>query len=185
MFLAYSIPLYNLALRLQVHVSLPTRITISTRSLLSIAHIISKRVPLVPKRVFNEPLTKHRVTEAVRFKQNSGVVQKLAADDTGKHPHIVEKLCENNECETKKCPVLCDPLKETKTRGFLTHGPVTGKFSRFLADNDANGKPGNQYFTENHDKSKKANAQETQSYEKSKELKHDSKVTAYFKNYEN
>jgi hypothetical protein len=175
----------NNSSRPQVSLSYCKSYTIAKRFLLSRASLMPKGVSLVPKRLFQDPLTKSRVTEVIRIKQKSGAAKDLAIDETGKHPHTVEKICESKECEVKKCSILCESLKETKATGFLTHGPVAGKFSCFVADIDANGKPGCQYHTKNHDKSKKIDAQKTQQYENSKEIKHDTKVTAYLKKYEN
>lgn len=154
------------------------------RTLLSRASLLPKGVSLVPKRLFNEPFKQSHVTEVIRIKQKSGAVKDLAVDDIGKHPHTVENICESKECAARKCSTLCEPLKETKTTGFFTHSPVAGKFSCFVADVDANGKPESQYHTKNHDKSKKIDSQKAKHYETSKQFKHDTKATAYLRNYE-
>ena len=58
------------------------------RTLLSRASLMPKGVLVAPKRLFNEPLTKSRVTEVTRIKPKSGAVQQLAAGDQAQHKRV-------------------------------------------------------------------------------------------------
>lgn len=109
--------------------------------------------------------------ETYSFKKQSKVVQELAIDDTGKHPHLLQKICTKTTCDVTQCPTLCGNLNEVRTKGFFTHKPIAGKYCQFISDIDAQNKNDTQYFVKNNDKTKKISAPEAQAYEKNKEMK--------------
>lgn len=107
------------------------------------------------------------------------VVENLATDDSGKHSHALGQVCIKSDCETKKCPLLCDTVQRVYTKGFFTHKPIAGKFTRFVNDIDADQKQDIQYYVKNSDKTKTITGHQAISYYYNNEIKPDTKMNNY------
>lgn len=93
-----------------------------------------------------------------KIKKNSIAAQKLNTDDNNSHVKRLKNTCYTEHCEKRKCANLCGPLKKIEADGHFTHKPMTGKFSRFISEEDVNGNNDKQYYTKNSDKSKQIDA---------------------------
>lgn len=108
----------------------------------------------------------------------------MSADDNTKHCHKFTQTCDQHNCFEKKCDNLCDNLKTVYSDGFFTHGPVAGKFSKFVSPTDTHGKENSQYFTSNNDKTKQIDGNTFINFVKNKEIKSVPKFDAYSKQSE-
>lgn len=105
----------------------------------------------------------------------------LAADDTGIHTHAVKEVCEQTNCENKKCITLCNTLKRLDIKGHFTHRPVSGKFCRFISNKDAKNLDQAQYYIKNADKSKQVDAATAQNYYQNGDIKPNANMQNYLK----
>ena len=135
---------------------------------------------LAPK-ISQSFLLRHKTTSVVKLKKKTDAAKDLAADDTGKHPHLLENSCIKQDCEKKKCTQLCDTLQSSRCKGFFTHKPIAGKFCRFLSDVDSNNQQDTQYFVKNPDQAKTINVTKAQTYYQQQQIKNDSKMDTYLK----
>jgi hypothetical protein len=99
---------------------------------------------------------------AVKF---TGKAKKeLSNDNKRSHTHVNKEVCQNDDCTKKKCPNLCEPLKEVTLGGHNTHG-VVGRLQRDISETDALGKKASQYYVPRNDK-KKLSPEDYEKYEK-------------------
>ena len=114
---------------------------------------VGSRLSLIHNNVSNMgPKTFMSYIASVRIKKSA--VSNLANDDNGKHSHVSEEFCVQQDCEKKTCVNLCDTLKDADIKGHNTHKPRIGRFCRFVSETDANGNSTSQYFVPTNNKVK-------------------------------
>lgn len=128
-------------------------------------------------------LGRSHTTTVAKFKSKSTAAQTLASDDTGKHPHILDKFCIDVECFKKQCSELCNNFYNMKTRGFFTHSPIVGKYCRYVHEYDANYKKETQYYVKNTDPDKQADPAKIQSF-KDNDIKVQKQMEIYIQSIE-
>ena len=113
-----------------------------------------------------------------RFKGKA--IKDLANDDTGKHIHVAEQTCIQNDCSSKKCLSLCEDPGKFRILGHNTHKPPIGCITRFIAKQDANGFLKDQYFVKTN---KKIEIAEKEKQQYSNEILPDSTQQVYLYNH--
>ena len=167
----------NYNIRKKVTFTKPQKIeNIIKRSMLATA---TTRTSLTRHTIMNMTPTRLKTITVVKLKKKSNAAKDLATDDTGKHSHAVNNICEKNNCESKQCEKLCDQLKSLDSNGFFTHKPIAGKYCRFICNHDANKQEDAQYFIKNRDKTKQITAAKIKEYYNNKEIKEDKKMQQY------
>lgn len=110
-----------------------------------------------------------------------GQAAKDHANDGGKgHTHTGTQKCILPDCDSKKCPGLCDQAAGLQIDGHNTHKPPIGRFCRFVASEDVNGDPRPQYYVPSNTKNEMTE-QEKQNY--GKQIKPDSAAEAFMQKY--
>jgi hypothetical protein len=140
-----------------------------------------RNIALCPKIYYvytNNMTANMSICVSIKIKKNT--VKYLANDGTGKHTHVATEICENLNCEVKKCPTLCENSKQIEIKGHNTHKPPIGRFCRFVSEIDANGNFSTQYFVPTNEKKSISSSQKA-SYEN--DIKPDSKQQSYIKKH--
>jgi hypothetical protein len=115
--------------------------------------IIKRTMMYTPSRIVQKTTANFSNTNSRTFTRIAAKIQpkskaalEHANDNTGKHTHVADYSCIEKDCDTRKCPTLCNTPSKFSLLGHHTHKPPIGRFCRTIDDQDALGKKRTQYF---------------------------------------
>ena len=151
--------------------------TMFSSSRQGMTHIIARK-PIVISTITKTTNSEQNIGVLIAYKYKKTAVKQYSNDGTGQRSHVCINNCVSNACEEKKCVTLCDKLKNSEILGHTTHGPVVGRYYRYISNFDANGKKKTQYFIPV-EKEKNVTATEMQKLVQQNEIKEDLVQTKY------